>query len=374
MNQSTIYRRHEARLARTHALRDDPRSAFLRVLSGLPLTRIIVPAYQKDEGERQNQSQTLIGKSSTHNLGDYSEETVFSIADETVVNENNNSRGISSSSNTMPQHALQTLLAVGVGAAMGESLFGGHYCGRRFTSPFSHHPQHHNKILAHSPFTVQGHTANPSLTFQLRKSQRHTRPIAATIATTTTKPSTTIFVAASTISLMFGTKVVAVEYLSQSSGNSGDPATSIISSALAGSLTGIVRLGCISAQTNLRQSLPSILKMTPHTISVSSPMPLLGRHVAGATLYFATYDILASDCSTATTIEKTTPRILVAGATAGMVHALMLQSTSNTSIIRLLPAVVRAAPIHALVFYTYESMRQGMKKLQPTQVIVKPLI
>lgn len=73
MNQSTIYRRHEARLSRTHALKDDPRPAAVRVLSLLPLFRMIVPSYQP--------SVTVKPLGNTSKIVDvpaFSQDTVFS--------------------------------------------------------------------------------------------------------------------------------------------------------------------------------------------------------------------------------------------------------------------------------------------------------
>jgi hypothetical protein len=145
MNQSTIYRRHEARLSKTYVLRDDPRPAFLRVLSGLPLFRIIVPPYNNQsslssssssssslptvENKQQEQQQAQQNNgcpkiTGTLSIGDYSEETLFTpsdIATTTAINyisSNNDGTTLTS------ERVMQAMLATGVCSGFAEYMFG----------------------------------------------------------------------------------------------------------------------------------------------------------------------------------------------------------------------------------------------------------
>jgi len=72
MNQSTIYRRHEARLSRTYALKDDPRPAAIRVLSGLPGFCRVIPPYQPTTASTTTKSKVESTAGTT-----FSDDTVF---------------------------------------------------------------------------------------------------------------------------------------------------------------------------------------------------------------------------------------------------------------------------------------------------------
>ncbi|KAG7360444.1 hypothetical protein IV203_035543 [Nitzschia inconspicua] len=339
MNQSTIYRRHEARLARSYALRDDPRPAFLRVLSGLPLTRIIVPPYQPQQSgdiQLRNENSSKIQKS----LGDYSEETVFStVDDEQIVG----LRSHDISSRSIPYQPLQAMAAAGAGAIAGEFLVGGHF--RKKTSVFpSIFPHSNNNVM------VRGHAAaaDSSLGFQLLKTHQ-ARPTAG-FAVSTTKPSTIILISASTTSLLFGTKVAVTQYLSPNGGNE-DMITALSSSAMAGGVTGMIRLATNPSQRPAAASnIPNLWMPTTATTSSS----LVGRHVLAATLYFSTYDTL-SQTSDENKNAVSTPRILAAGAVAGMVQATVFQASQGSLYVAKM--ALRSAPLHAMIFYAYESMK-----------------
>mmetsp|Transcript_6960 Transcript_6960/g.12751 ORF Transcript_6960/g.12751 Transcript_6960/m.12751 type:complete len:178 (+) Transcript_6960:70-603(+) len=74
MNQSTIYRRHEARLLRTLAKKDDQRPALIRILSGLPGFRMVVSPYKP----AVTLTATRIGNLPKHEASAFSQNTVFS--------------------------------------------------------------------------------------------------------------------------------------------------------------------------------------------------------------------------------------------------------------------------------------------------------
>ncbi|KAG7350806.1 hypothetical protein IV203_010166 [Nitzschia inconspicua] len=340
MNQSTIYRRHEARLARSYALRDDPRPAFLRVLSGLPLTHIIVPPYQprqSGDNELRNENSSKIQKL----LGDYSEETVFSTVDDNQQVVGRHSHNVSSLS--IPYQPLQAMVAAGAGAIAGEFLVGGHF--RKKTPVFSSlFPHNNNNVM------VRGHAAatDSSLGFQLLKTHQ-SRPTAG-LAVSTTKPSTIIFISASITSLLFGTKVAVTQYLSPNGGNE-DTITALLSSAMAGGVTGMIRLATNPSQRPAAASnIPTLWMQTTATTSSS----LVTRHVLAATLYFSTYDTL-SQTSDENKNAFSTPRILAAGAVAGMVQATVFQASQGSLYVAKM--ALRSAPLHAMIFYAYESMK-----------------
>lgn len=71
--QSTIYRRHEARLARSIVRRDDPRPAPVRVLSGLPFFRNFVASYKPPSASVAVQKEPMTSPPSVS----FSQDTIF---------------------------------------------------------------------------------------------------------------------------------------------------------------------------------------------------------------------------------------------------------------------------------------------------------
>lgn len=68
--QSTIYRRHEKRMIKSYELREDPRSAPIRVLSGLPISRYFIKPFQPNEdlmndSKKDSTSENIITSAST---------------------------------------------------------------------------------------------------------------------------------------------------------------------------------------------------------------------------------------------------------------------------------------------------------------------
>jgi hypothetical protein len=291
MMQSTIYRRHEDRLARTYALREDPRPAVLRVLSGLPGFRIIVPPYQPDHQHAAQASAAPLQR-----IGVYSEDTLFA----TITTEGaTTTTTTTTSSPSSVQTALQAMLATAICGGTAEFVFGS---ASHSSTPFKGGKHVYSPFLAH-----QG----DSFGVHLLKRKHFPTP---------SMTGRQIALAASSTSILFGTKVWMDEQQS----------SSLLSSACAGALAGLLNAPSAS---------------------------LLARHVVAATLYFSVYE----RCKQETTGNNSPLGIATAGALAGCVHAAVLTNT-QLGWWRCLPAIMRAAPTHALIFTGYETMKQSMEQ------------
>lgn len=426
MNQSTIYRRHEARLAKTYALKDDPRPAIIRVMSGLPGLRIIVPPYEPQsttssnmtmkEKQKQQHKQNpskLISSQPTlyrHHIGDYSEETFFRAADDNDDdNTSNNTIGISNNYQSSYQlSALQAILSTGVCCVVGEYVFGGHYGRQRRqqqlssrNSPF--HNPHNKGSSLYSPFIRGEGNASDALNVYLMKSHSNTNIVSSTSISTTTastirKPSSIILLAASNTSILFGSKLLLERTMSSStaspSGSSSSDTTgyNLVSSTIAGGIVGIINSLMLYRQQkntlkmmveNPQHPSPSSMLMTDTTMFHNLPKPfnyhLIGRYMVAATLYFGTYDCITSLMKTApgrqsgtedqhTNDEKyvhnnNTMSIAFGGGLAGLVYTSVI-CQSHHGMLRVLPTAIRAIPIHAMIFYGYETMKEGVRITQ----------
>ena len=425
MNQSTIYRRHEARLARTYALKDDPRPAIIRVMSGLPGLRIIVPPYDptatkilltttNDEKQPPHHQQHY--HRHHHSIGDYSEETFFRAADndDKTTTSNNNSLNIKNNQSSSDYvTALQAMFSTGVCCGVGQYVFGGHYkqLTSNNSSPF------HNKgggssagSSVYSPF-IRGQGSNASsealnVYFLMKSHNHHTNHanVSSTTTTTTTtsairqKPSSIILMAASNTSILFGSKIFLEHTLSSSSASSTTSTSSngsynVLSSAIAGGIVGMINsLMLYKQQKNMLKLM--FLDGQQHPSSISSsiggilhqPKPinyinltLIGRHMVAATLYFGTYDCLtswmrsSSASAPSSDDEKkninptnNTMSIVLGGGLAGLIYTSVIhQSQQQVGMLRVLPtAMIRAIPIHAMIFYGYETMKDGVRMTQ----------
>jgi hypothetical protein len=357
MNQSTIYRRHEARLTRSYALRDDPRPAFLRVLSGLPGFRMIVPPYQPGISKEERRG---LSRGTEVVIGDYSEDSISDKNGEARDRMNSNHWSIDSrSSGQTVWHAIVATGACAGGAEYAYNLYRGG--ASRAPSPFVPKTMYY-------PFLRRDTDA---LGVYLLRSSQQKAPTAVNPAPT--PPIRCIaLTAALTTSAMFGTKVATQRYFSVNDNNGrmkNSMSANVLSSVVAG---GVVGMGQLVA---LHQRPPTSLYQRNHQqflVEFSAQRSMLGRHVLAACLYFSIYDGIStllhqgnevSMCETmngsTNDSHKTTIGILAGGAMAGCAHAAALNY--HYGIWRVIPAVARAAPFHALVFSGFESMRNGLQ-------------
>lgn len=365
MNQSTIYRRHEARLARSYALRDDPRPAFLRVMSGLPGFRMIVPPYQPTAATEEEGRRSLSGATNIR-IGDFSEDTIFSKNGETSDIDNRTHGSIDSRS--FGQSVFQAMIATGA-CALGAEYAYGCYRGRasHVSSPFA------PKTPAYYPL-LRGDTG--ALGVYLFRANQQTTPLA-DLSSAPAIRSIALTTALST-SALFGTKVASQRYFSMEDdkGRINDYiiSTSLLSSIIAGGVVGLGHLVSVYRHQRLTPTSPFHQHPQQAVVGFTAQRRMLGRHVVAACVYFSTYDGISSllqhqgqegtgtretttnDCNK-DSHNNSTIGALVGGAMAGCAHATALNY--HYGMWRLIPAVARAAPFHAFVFFGYQSMRNN---------------
>jgi hypothetical protein len=351
--QSTIYRRHEARLARTYATREDPRPAVLRVLSGLPGFRLIVPPYDRSSSDVVPPSSSSSSKQQPSQvqgqvqqaqprIGEYSEETVFATANtaKTGSAATTTTSTITTTATSVDhaiQPALQAMLAVGVTAGAAEMFFG---------KPGPTEALHNNN----NPFGKTARTVHNSPTTLVAQHQGDSLAVHLFRSTTTqvVQPrqhvvsTRAMALAASSTSVLFGAKI----FLDAQQQDTN----TWLSSAAAGGIAGGMRVFFFHPPAPPTTPTTAIL----WTNKIVIPKHVhLGKHVVAATLYFSIYDCLKGDV-----VGDNTSRLQIAaaGACAGSLHAGVL--TAQQGMMRLFPAMLRAAPAHALIFSGYEYMRQ----------------
>ena len=357
LTKSTIYRRHEARLARSLALRDDPRPAPIRVMSGLPGLRIVFRPYRPETKKNFDRLYTTKQQRSPTKVvpGAYSEETLFhrysDAHDNSVVLEstgNITTNNYTTMNTFAPERILQAMVATGFSSGIAEYVFA--YWKNNRTSHFA-------STSPSTPFSNSSFSNNSTGIF----------PRALSVALPT--------------SLLFGSKVLLDSFLTNQQKNENAPfgANHILSSAFAGAAVGSTQYALLrNIHPAQQMSTPSISTMHQQHYNRNGLLHLMRRNVVAAVLYFSIYDGVSS-VSTATvsspnhdplvhssssSTNKETLNIFLGGALAGVAHTAAMHSHrygQYGSMIWwsrvMVPAITRAAPIHAFVFYGYEKMK-----------------
>jgi hypothetical protein len=345
--ESTIYQRHANRRAKTLAKKNDPRPAVVRVLSGLPGFRMVVPPYTPPAPSLAPAPAVLaavgtgVGGTSMTTLsaspaaiGNYSEETFLftSSSSSTSSLSSVETTSVKSTSLSPAVAAAQAVLAAGVASGLGETVF-----GRRkphatiASSPFSNAAAtaamgRHATTAAATTTTTTLHphpgSSSSTLSFLLLGEQQpllHKPNVASTAATTATTAmaSSQIARAASMASLLFGTRTLVAQQLETMSSTratttittkpeSTTSTISLASAAVAGAVVGGVRAAQHAWQqppiplTTLRGGFTptrTLLWVPPPPPLRTTTLPwsnIMSREIVMAMVYFTTYDTAKS--------------------------------------------------------------------------------
>jgi hypothetical protein len=333
MNDSTIYHRHEVRRARTLALRDDPRPAPIRVLSGLPGIRVFVPPYQPE-------TKPNVLRQSSKDVTFLKEAALF--ATDATLQQPNATVANAQLYDGAIGNVLSVALAGAVGGAVAES-----FRGLRATneSPFAN-ARYHTQVI---PVLQEGNSSLAFFRAQQRGSLLAEYWVGKTIA-----PNTLILRYGMSTGALFAFKAVMEHTLGGNSATGGMSYVSLASSGVAGAALGVVRHGG---------------RMNPS---------MLGREAGAAAVYFTTYEGVKSLISNRN--DETASHLVVAtaGGLAGIFYEGLLTVTNtaffkNQSVSRMaimatpfnaassttmrapISSLWRAAPAHALLFLGYEA-------------------
>ena len=410
LSQSTIYKRHQARVLKNMSKADDPRPKVVRVLAGLPGFRIILPDYQASV-TAVAQTKTLSPPSTPSSLQQQEVSLSNFAADETVLqlqptrSDHNNSTTNATTELSLAQPLHVTWIAGTLGA-VAEACYGSSTAGKtKSVSPFSSTSIGAATCLERAAVPVVHEQSNLSL-FRLASSSSSSTPGGSLLphhysTAGASLPATTsqLLAGASTASVLFGTKALAEQYLlaSQPHEHHDDDQQQQSSTATMISLSSSALAGVMVAATSRFH--PGIeRRFLSHLPSQPSPT-VVARHAVGATLYFSSYDMLKS-CLLATNNNESHSNnnntggmgsmlaIAISGATAGALyqsvllwnrHSLVaapttigmlptaamgapITTTTTITTARMVPAMLRAAPAHALLFVGYEWVRSSTGK------------
>lgn len=368
--RSTIYHRHEARRAQTLLRQGDTRPAFLRVLAPRAIL-VAAPTVETPPTTTAAAAQppVLFEDSNVFTLHD-----VPSLSSATDTSSGSCSLNYYNNSVQTRTSVSSTVLAAVTGAVFSEVAYGAR-CLRQ-ASPFTNAAatsttaQPRPQVLLLASTTASATTSEYAATFMLQQQPQQSFAVGRQLSSSSSPLWQGLSYAqlvrrAAPVALLFGVKSTVEQQILQSTATSTTGAISVLSAAVAGAVLG----GC-----------RSLVTMKP-----STSFATVGRHVAGATLYFSTYEGIQYACrrhallrnSSSSSSESTTSSwnpwtTITAGALAGVVYESILlcgshvlaqhQPVATTAAAphRLLATavVVRAAPSHALLFLGYEATRQ----------------
>lgn len=337
MFRSTVYNRHEARRAKTLLRKGDRRPALLRVL-GPPagVTAALVVNSKTSSSTRTkvlNQQLDLQQQQQPH----------FASDDDDSIFTKDDMPGSKTHQDTSRSSVMASMMAASFGAALSETVYGAR-CLRK-SSPFASS----RVTVAGQPRIVMTEYASPMLQHTTRSvtQQPGASPVGGLFQGVS---NAQLASRAAPFALLFGVKS-AMEHLLCDAKKSPPAAISILSSATAGCAMG-----------GLRSIAAYRMK--------SAGSSIVGREVAGATLYFSLYDgvkyLLVNEKERNALNPLAT---IVAGSLAGVVYdtvraygqqvtaiigeaAVPLANAQTRSLASL---AVRSAPSHALLFVGFEA-------------------